>query len=55
MATVTTRKKNKGTTSLQRLEADRLLEAWRKKYANKLKGWDAVKAIRELRDGKRYT
>jgi len=55
MAIVTTRKKNKGATSLQRLEADRLLGAWRKKYARKLKGWDAVKAIRELRDGKRHT
>jgi len=49
------KKKNRGTTSLQRLEADRLLKAWRKKYANKLKGWDAIKAIRDLRDGKRYT
>jgi len=55
MATVTTRKKNKGTTSLQRMDAHRSLEAWRKKYARKLKGWNAVKAIRNLRDGKQST
>lgn len=47
-----TRKKGKRALSLRRLEADRLLQAWRKKNAAKLKGWDAVKAVRALRDGK---
>lgn len=47
-----TQKKSKRALSLQRLEADRLLRVWRKKNAAKLKGWDAAKAVRVLRDGK---
>ena len=41
--------KGRGVLSLRRLEADRLLGVWRKKNATKLKGWDAVKAVRALR------
>lgn len=47
-----TQKKSKRASSLRRLEADRLLQVWRKKNTAKLKGWDAVKAVRALRDGK---
>lgn len=39
-------------TSLSRLQAEQMLLLWRKKYAHKLRGLDAVKAIRELREGK---
>lgn len=38
--------------SLQRLEAHRLLMAWREKHADKLRGWDAAKVIRSMRAGK---
>jgi len=39
-------------SSLRRLSADRLLKLWRRKNAEKLKGMDAVKIIRDLRQRK---
>ena len=43
----------RGTVSLQRLRAHKLLLLWREKNARKLRKFDVVKAIRELREGKR--
>ena len=51
--TPTAQVKGGGILSLRRLEANRLLGVWRKKNVAKLKGWDAVKAVRALREGRR--
>lgn len=52
MNTKLLQKEKQAYISLQRLDADKLLRIWRRKYSRRLSGLNAVKAIRELREGK---
>lgn len=45
-------KQHSATLSLEKLSADRLLRIWREKNAGKLKGLNATKVIRAMRESK---